>query len=128
MSSKELHEAVLEELERNEAKRMGWLMPCYHFITKAKHILHMKHALQKQIEKTEGELQEVKEALERYLVRPDDIEARQELLVECADVQVCIETLMRTLGACEAERNAIRRLVWEKNNARGYYLKNNDID
>lgn len=128
MSSKEFHEAVLEELERNEAKRMGWLMPCYRFVVKAKYILHMKYALQKQIEKTEGELQEVKEALERYLVRPDDIEARQELLMECADVQVCIETLMRQLGACESERNAIRRLVWEKNNTRGYYKKANDID
>lgn len=128
MSSKELHEAVLEELERNEAKRMGWLMPCYQFAGVAKHSLHVEHMLNKQLEKIEGELQEVREALGKYLVRPKDMDARKELLMECADVQVCIETLMFQLGACEPVRNAIRRCVWEKNNTRGYYKKANDID
>lgn len=119
---------VLEELEKNEAERMGWLMPCYRFAGKAKHNLHIKHALNTQLEKTEEELQEVREALEKWLVCPSDTDAREALLIECADVQVCIETLMRQLGACESERNAIRRLVWEKNHARGYYKKTNDID
>lgn len=128
MSSKEFFNVVKEELERNEAKRMGWLMPCYRFAGTAKHSLHIKHALNKQLEKTEGELQEVREALEKWLVHSEDMDAREALLMECTDVQVCIETLMRQLGACEPERNAIRRLVWEKNHARGYYEKTNDID
>lgn len=128
MGSEEFLEMVANMLEKNEAKRMGWLVPCYRFAGTAKHSLHIKHALNKQLEKTEGELQEVREALEKWLVHSDDMDAREALLMECADVQVCIETLMLQLGAYEPERNAIRRLVWEKNHARGYYEKTNDID
>lgn len=128
MLDNEFMDELIERLERSEAKRMGWLMPCYQFTGEAKHSLHVEHMLDKQIEKTEEELQEVREALRKYLVHPDDREARKALLMECVDVQVSIETLMRQLGACESERNAIRRLVWEKNHARGYYKKTNDID
>ena len=50
-------------------------------------------------------------------------EARKNLIMECADIQMCVETLMYQLGTRHGERTRARRLVWEKNNERDYFKK-----
>ncbi|MBQ6713789.1 MAG: hypothetical protein IJN28_08420 [Selenomonadales bacterium] len=94
-----------------EANRMNWLMPCYQF---------QDANNDEQMEKIEEEVKEVFDALIRYMVDPGR-ENRKALMMECADVQVCMETLMHNLGADEYERMEARRCVWKKNDDRGYY-------
>ncbi|MBQ8682406.1 MAG: hypothetical protein IJ510_01620 [Selenomonadales bacterium] len=94
-----------------EAMRMGYLMPCYRFRDATN---------SDQLMKTADEVDEIVEAMLNYLVEPSR-ENRMALLMECADVQVCIETLMHNLGADEYERMEARRCVWKKNDDRGYY-------
>ena len=94
-----------------EAMQMGYLMPCYRYRDTDN---------EKQMEKIEEEVKEVFDALIRYMIEPGR-ENRMALLMECADVQVCIETLMHNLGADEYERMEARRRVWKKNDDRGYY-------
>lgn len=102
---------VNEMLIEDEAERMGYLMPCYAFIDVDEQV---------QLDKIDDELAEVYKAWNDY-ERDLTEKAREALLMECADVQVAIETLMMQIGADDHERWAARRKVWEKNNARGYY-------
>lgn len=94
-----------------EATRMQFLVPCYGFCG---------GDCEGQLEKVEEEFGEVWKATVDYLVEPSE-KNREAFLMECADVQVAVETLMMMLGADEDERLAARRMVWEKNDARGYY-------
>lgn len=94
-----------------EATRMQFLVPCYGF---------RGGDPGDQLEKIEEEFHEVWKATAEYVVEPSG-ETREAFLMECADVQVAVETLMMMLGADEDERLAARRMVWEKNDVRGYY-------
>ena len=73
-----------------------------------------------QIEKIKAELKEVEIAYKAYAESSEDIREDKwvELLVEIGDVQV---TLMYILDTNTPTRDAVRQLVYEKNNARGYY-------
>lgn len=102
---------VNEMLIENEAEWMQYLMPCYAFADEEEHV---------QLGKIEEELAEAQKALNDY-ERDLTMEARENLLMECADVQVAIETLMLQIGADDAERAEARWKVWKKNDARGYY-------
>lgn len=105
-------ERKIDELLRKDAvERLGFFMPCYAFFDVDEYI---------QLEKIYDEMAEVRKALNDY-DRDLTRETREELLMECADVQVAVETLMMQLGADEDERWSARRKVWEKNNVRGYY-------
>lgn len=107
-----MNERKIDELlKKNEADRLAYFEPCYAFFDVDEHI---------QLKKIYDELAEVRKALDDY-DRDLTREARVALLMECADVQVAVETLMMMLGANENERWKARRKVWEKNNARGYY-------
>lgn len=110
IDEKQVNKILIED----EAERMGYLMPCYAFIDVDE---------QEQLAKIDDELAEVRKAWNDY-ERDLTEKARMELLMECADVQEAIETLMMQIGADDQERWEARRKVWEKNNARGYY----DID
>ena len=70
-----------------------------------------------QIEKIKAELKEVESAYKAYAESSEDVREDKwvELLVEIGDVQVACETLNTPT------RDAVRQLVYEKNNARGYY-------
>lgn len=98
--------------KRDEAQRMGYLMPCTAF---------GKTPVFQQITKAKNELSEVWDAWDVCCENDWEAQYRKALLMECVDVQVCMETLMHNLGATEEERKEMRRAVWEKNNARGYY-------
>lgn len=100
-----------ELLKENEAERLAYFMPCWAF---------RGGDCGDQLEKIEEEFHEVWKATAEYVAEPSG-ETREAFLMECADVQVAIETLMMQLGADESERWEARRKVWEKNNARGYY-------
>ena len=78
---------------------------------------------EEQIEKIKAELQEVEAAYKAYAESSEDIREDKwvELLVEIGDVQVACETLMYILDTNTPTRDAVRQLVYEKNNARGYY-------
>lgn len=110
--SKQKENALLAQWQkRNEAQRMGYLMPCYRF-------RNAKNS--DQLAKVQNEVDEVLYAMIDYQW-DINMKSRKALLMECVDVQVCMETLMHNLGATEKERKEMRRAVWEKNNARGYY-------
>lgn len=104
--------AVDDMLREEEAKRAGYLLPCTAF---------EKTSIMKQIMKAKKELNEVWDAWDVCCENEWQAQYRKALLMECVDVQVCMETLMHNLGATEEERKEMRRAVWEKNNARGYY-------
>ena len=95
------------------ARDHEWLMPCYRF---------SDNGFKRQIGKICEEVAEADEAYERFCAFGDH-ESRLNLLVECADIQHTVETLMHLLGTTAKERTMARRLVWEKNNNRGYYKK-----
>lgn len=99
-------------IREEEAQRMGYLMPC---------TAVEKLSGPQQISRTSNELIEVWDAYDAYIENNCQPQYRKALLMECVDVQVCMETLMHNLGADETERAEMRRAVWEKNNARGYY-------
>lgn len=94
-----------------EANRMNWLMPCYRFRDARN---------SEQLMKVQSEVDEVLAAMIDYQM-DSSMKNRMAFLMECADVQVCIETLMHNLGADEYERMEARRRVWKKNDNRGYY-------
>ena len=75
-----------------------------------------------QIKKIREEIEEVIKAHREYTSNESE-EARKNLLMECADIQMCVETLMYQLGTRHGERTRARRLVWEKNNDRDYFKK-----
>ena len=104
--------AVDDMLREEEAKRTGYLMPCTAF---------KKAPVFWQVTKAKSELSEVWDAWCDCCENDWQAQYRKALLMECVDVQVCMETLMHNLGADETERAEMRRAVWEKNNARGYY-------
>lgn len=95
------------------ARDHEWLMPSYRF---------SDNTFKGQIGKMCEEAAEVDEAYERYCAFGDH-ESRLNLLIECADIQQSVETLMHLLGAGAMERTMARRLAWEKNNERGYFKK-----
>lgn len=102
-----------EKQRKEAAKRMNWLMPCYHFANAG------DADIEKQVRKTYDEMREVEAALREEKTHENRIAA----LMEIADVQICLETLMKQMGADEEERNAVRAIVWSKNNRRKYYDK-----
>lgn len=73
------------------------------------------------------EVTEFSEALDLLNQFPSDPKpigydsARIFVLEELVDVQTACETMMAILGADEADRNEVRRMVIEKNRRRGYY-------
>ena len=89
------------------------MMPSYRF---------SDNTFKGQIGKMCEEAAEVDEAYERYCAFGDH-ESRLNLLIECADIQQSVETLMHLLGTSAKERTMARRLAWEKNNDRGYFQK-----
>lgn len=108
---KSTEQKVDDVLAAIDAEKREYLVPCYAFGEMDEH---------KQLKKIENELAEVRGAwndYERDLTR----RAWEALLMECADVQVAVETLMMLCGANEAERREARRKVYEKNDKRGYY-------
>ena len=96
---------------QEKARAMNWLMPCGKFCG---------NTVEQQIGKVKEELAEVETAYQSYNGNPDK---RMDLLMECADVQISVETLMQILGANDKERNAVRCLTWHKNNRRGYFKR-----
>jgi hypothetical protein len=95
------------------ARKHNWLMPCFAFA---------ETSFDDQIQKIREEVEEVIKAHQEYTSSESE-EARKNLLMECADVQMCVETLMYQLGTRHGERTRARRLVWEKNNDRDYFKK-----
>lgn len=112
MKNLNFERAVDDMIREEEAKRMAYLMPC---------TAVEKLSGPQQICRTSNELIEVWDAYDVYIENNCQPQYRKALLMECVDVQVCMETLMHNLGADETERAEMRRAVWEKNNARGYY-------
>lgn len=102
-----------EKQRQETARRMNWLMPCYHFTNAG------DADIEKQVRKTYEEMREVEAALQKDKTHENRIAA----LMEIVDVQICLETLMKQMGADEEERNAVRAIVWSKNNRRKYYDK-----
>lgn len=96
---------------RQKARELGWLMPCVKF---------RDATFDEQMAKLREEVEEVAEAYKEDMTEHE----RHLLLMECADVQIVIETMMQNLLAANiGERKFTRKCVWEKNNARGYYMK-----
>lgn len=91
----------------------GWLMPCYRF---------RGNTVEQQMKKVREEVEEVAEAY-RVWQETGDSTDKQALLMECADIQQTVETLMNIIGADYIERSQARRLVWQKNNDRNYYKR-----
>ena len=112
MKNLNFERAVDDMLREEEAKRMAYLMPCTAF---------EKTTFYQQVTKAKNELHEAWDAWEVWRENDWEAQYRKAILMECVDVQVCMETLMHNLGADETERAEMRRAVWEKNNARGYY-------
>lgn len=102
---------VDDELTAIDAEKCEYLVPCYRF---------RGMDFGAQYEKVKSEVREMFASLADWLVSPSR-RSRESLLMECADVQVAIETLMYQVGADEAERREARRKVYEKNDRRGYY-------
>lgn len=96
---------------REVARSNNWLVPCIRF---------RDVSVSEQIEKVKEEIAEVIEAYEQYAKsgRYEDMTA---LMMECADVQICMETLMDKLGAGDIDRSIARKRVFDKNNERDYY-------
>lgn len=95
------------------ARDHEWLMPSYRF---------NQNTVEEQIKKIREEVEEISCAYEEY-EKLRGYEAKMKLLIECADVQQAIETLMHLLGATALGRTKVRRLAWEKNDERGYFQK-----
>lgn len=95
------------------ARKHNWLMPCFAFA---------ETSFDDQIKKIREEIKEVVKAHKEYTSNESE-EARKNLFMECADIQMCVETLMYQLGMKTGERTQARRMVWDKNNERGYFQK-----
>lgn len=95
------------------ARDHEWLMPSYRF---------NQNTVEEQIKKIREEVEEISCAYKEY-EKLCGYEAKMKLLIECADAQQAIETLMHLLGATALGRTKARRLAWEKNNERGYFEK-----
>lgn len=99
------------------------MKPCYKF---------RKVTIEEQFKKNEEEFNEIKEAHKTYELFKRNIlavffcdveQARIDLGMEIVDLQVCCETMLLQLGFDKKDRKELRKLVFDKNNKRGYYDK-----
>lgn len=99
------------------------MKPCYKF---------RKVTIEEQFAKNEEEFNEIKEAYAKFKALKVNIlevvfgnaeQARIDLGMEIIDLQVCCETMLLQLGFDKQGRKKLRKLVFDKNNKRGYYDK-----
>lgn len=76
---------------------------------------------EEQLNKIYEEMSEVMEAYKIYLERRTESLSLKHLAEEVIDVQTACETLLVILGLNAHERDNMRKFVFAKNNARGYY-------
>lgn len=97
--------------DKMKAEINDWRMPCIKFDGAT---------VNEQLDKTKEELLEVEDSYEKYRLNPCG-NNRVELLMEIADVEACLTTLLHKLGVDKVEMDAARCLVWHKNELRGYH-------
>ena len=95
--------------------------PCYKF----KNV-----SFEEQMKKNQEEFEEIKIAWKKFKYMRfmnsfmhEDLQRDTlvDLGMEIVDLQVCCETLLLQLGFNKSDRKELRKLVYDKNNKRGYY-------
>ncbi|MCR5447424.1 MAG: hypothetical protein K6E80_07410 [Schwartzia sp.] len=93
---------------------MTELRPCYAF---------MGNTLRQQFNKICEEVEELRAALDDYEADPDNVEKFGHMVEEAGDVQFSTETFNAIAGLDTEGRDAVRAMIYAKDDKRGYFKK-----
>lgn len=96
---------------------MTEIRPCYAFTN---------NTLQQQFEKVLEEIEEFRIALKEYEADPDNTEKFGCMVEEAVDIQYAVETFLKIAGLDGEGRDAVRAVVYAKDDKRGYFDKRAD--
>ena len=93
---------------------MTELRPCYAFTN---------NTLQQQFEKILEELEELRTAIKEYEADSGNTEKFGHMVEEAVDIQYAVETFLKIADLDAEGRDAVRAVVYAKDDKRGYFKK-----